>query len=92
VDAQGILHGALVLVATGDLAFGGRQNADGSLAYTGLDLPARGHVFAKTGTTVDDGVLVAQNLAGYIDAKNRRRLAFALFVNNAGPPESISDE
>lgn len=64
---------------------------DGSLATTGTDLPARGHVMAKTGTTLADGQLVAQNLAGYIDARDGRRLAFALFVNDAGPIENIAD-
>ena len=64
---------------------------DGSLAQSGLDLPARGHVFAKTGTTIADGALKAQNLAGYIDARSGRRLAFALFLNDAGPIQSISD-
>jgi D-alanyl-D-alanine carboxypeptidase/D-alanyl-D-alanine-endopeptidase (penicillin-binding protein 4) len=65
--------------------------ADGSLATAGLDLPARGHVFAKTGTTVENGELKAQNLAGYVDAKSGRQLAFALFVNDAGPLQSLSD-
>jgi hypothetical protein len=37
---------------------------DGSLAGSGLLLPAKGHVFAKTGTTVSDGALKAQVLAG----------------------------
>src|SRR5262249_33599498 len=60
---------------------------NGSLAHTGTDLPAKGHVFAKTGTTIADGALKAQNLAGYIEAKSGRRLAFALFVNDAGPLE-----
>jgi PBP4 family serine-type D-alanyl-D-alanine carboxypeptidase len=64
---------------------------DGSLAHSGSDLPAKGHVFAKTGTTIADGALKAQNLAGYIDARSGRRLAFALFVNDAGPIQSISD-
>jgi PBP4 family serine-type D-alanyl-D-alanine carboxypeptidase len=65
--------------------------ADGSLATTGVNLPARGHVFAKTGTTVEGRTLIAQNLAGYIDARSGRRLAFALFVNNAGTLEELSD-
>jgi PBP4 family serine-type D-alanyl-D-alanine carboxypeptidase len=65
--------------------------ADGSLAGTGLDLPAQGHVFAKTGTTITGGVLKAQNLAGYIQARSGRRLAFALFVNEAGRIERIED-
>lgn len=64
---------------------------DGSLASSGVNLPARGHVFAKTGTTILGGALKAQNLAGYIDAKSGRRLAFALFVNDAGPITAISD-
>ena len=58
---------------------------DGSLAQSGVSLPARGHVFAKTGTTLADGMLKAQNLAGYIDARSGRRVAFALYVNDAGP-------
>jgi D-alanyl-D-alanine carboxypeptidase/D-alanyl-D-alanine-endopeptidase (penicillin-binding protein 4) len=64
---------------------------DGSLATTGSELPAQGHVFAKTGTTVIDGALDAQVLAGYIDAQSGRRLAFALFVNHYGPITSIDD-
>jgi PBP4 family serine-type D-alanyl-D-alanine carboxypeptidase len=64
---------------------------DGSLAESGLDLPGKGHVFAKTGTTIADGALKAQNLAGYVEAKSGRRLAFALFLNDAGPIQSIAD-
>jgi PBP4 family serine-type D-alanyl-D-alanine carboxypeptidase len=64
---------------------------DGSLAETGRSLPARGHVFAKTGTTLEAGKLKAQALAGYIDAKSGRRLVFALYVNDAGPIEKIED-
>lgn len=71
---------------------------DGSLAHTGTTLPARGHVFAKTGTTIvptADGAsleLKAQNLAGYIDAKDGHRLAFALMVNNAGEIDDIEGD
>jgi PBP4 family serine-type D-alanyl-D-alanine carboxypeptidase len=64
---------------------------DGSLAGTGRSLPAKGHVFAKTGTTIDRGGLKAQVLAGYIDAKSGRHLAFALYVNDVGPIKSIAD-
>lgn len=64
---------------------------NGSLAHSGVTLPAKGHVFAKTGTTIDQTGLKAQNLAGYIEARNGRRLAFALFLNDAGPIEQISD-
>ncbi|HKU81992.1 MAG TPA: D-alanyl-D-alanine carboxypeptidase [Candidatus Tumulicola sp.] len=64
---------------------------DGSLAETGRSLPARGHVFAKTGTTVDRTGLKAQTLAGYIDARDGKHLAFALYVNDAGPIHGIAD-
>jgi PBP4 family serine-type D-alanyl-D-alanine carboxypeptidase len=64
---------------------------DGSLAHSGGSLPAKRHVFAKTGTTLADGKLKAQNLAGYIDAKSGRQLAFAVFLNDAGPIQRISD-
>jgi PBP4 family serine-type D-alanyl-D-alanine carboxypeptidase len=62
----------------------------GSMATTAVNLPAKGHVFTKPGTTVlpnPDGKtadLKAQNLAGYIEAKSGRRLAYVVMVNNAG--------
>ncbi len=37
VDAAGVLHGNLVLVASGDLTMGGRTNPDGSIAVTNFD-------------------------------------------------------
>jgi D-alanyl-D-alanine carboxypeptidase/D-alanyl-D-alanine-endopeptidase (penicillin-binding protein 4) len=70
---------------------------DGSLATTGADLPGAGHVFAKTGTTVEpgaDGVpqLKAQNLAGYIETKSGRTVAYALMVNDAGPLVNFAED
>lgn len=64
---------------------------DGSLAGTGRDLPAKGHVYGKTGTTVTDGGLVAQNLAGYVDGRNGHRIAYAVILNNYGAIKSIDD-
>ncbi len=64
---------------------------DGSLATSGTALPGKGHVFAKPGTTVTAGPdgqtleLKAQCLAGYIETKSGRKLAYALMVNDAGP-------
>jgi D-alanyl-D-alanine carboxypeptidase len=37
VDSAGVLHGNLVLVASGDLTMGGRTNPDGSIAITNFD-------------------------------------------------------
>jgi D-alanyl-D-alanine carboxypeptidase/D-alanyl-D-alanine-endopeptidase (penicillin-binding protein 4) len=64
---------------------------DGSLAEIGIGSPARGKVFAKTGTFLDDGKIKAQVLAGYIHALSGRHLAFALYVNDAGEIADIAD-
>lgn len=37
VDGGGVLHGNLVLVASGDLTMGGRTNPDGTIAISGYD-------------------------------------------------------
>jgi len=71
---------------------------DGSLATSGVDLPARGHVYAKTGTTValgDDGETIeleAQNLAGYIETESGRLVAYALMVNDVGALEDFEND
>jgi D-alanyl-D-alanine carboxypeptidase len=64
---------------------------DGSLATIGTDSPARGKVFAKTGTFLEQGTIRAQVLAGYIDALSGQRLAYALYVNDAGTIGNFSD-
>jgi D-alanyl-D-alanine carboxypeptidase/D-alanyl-D-alanine-endopeptidase (penicillin-binding protein 4) len=63
---------------------------DGSLADFGSNSPARGKVFAKTGTYLAAGKIGAQVLAGYIDARSGRKLAYALYVNNAGDAPDLS--
>ena len=62
---------------------------DGTLAHSiPPESPARGKVFAKTGTLVtgdllnDRGVLTAKGLAGYINASSGRKLVFAFYVSN----------
>ncbi len=67
---------------------------DGSLATVGQDLPAKGHVFAKPGTTIlSDGDAInlkAQNLAGYIQTAGGRTVAYALMVNDVGTIPAVS--
>jgi len=70
---------------------------DGSLATScSPDSPARGRVYAKTGTTGtydplnNRGILLAKSLAGYVDTKNGKRLVFAIYVNNV-PFENVDD-
>lgn len=56
---------------------------------------AKGKVRAKTGTFVEgtetDLNVKAQALAGYIEAKSGRRLAFTNAVNDVGPLSSIDE-
>jgi D-alanyl-D-alanine carboxypeptidase/D-alanyl-D-alanine-endopeptidase (penicillin-binding protein 4) len=62
---------------------------DGTLAKAvGNNSPARGKVFAKTGTLLWDNlggrghILTSKALAGYLTTAGGRELAIALFVNN----------
>ncbi|CAB3708226.1 D-alanyl-D-alanine carboxypeptidase/D-alanyl-D-alanine-endopeptidase [Paraburkholderia rhynchosiae] len=64
---------------------------DGSLAAVGKDVQGKEHIFVKSGATVANGQMVAMNMAGYIEARSGRRLAYALFVNNAGPVTALTD-
>jgi D-alanyl-D-alanine carboxypeptidase/D-alanyl-D-alanine-endopeptidase (penicillin-binding protein 4) len=70
---------------------------DGSLEGAGENLPGKGHVFAKTGTTVLPTAdpkyldLVAQNIAGYIETQSGRNVAFALILNDVGLIESVTE-
>lgn len=71
---------------------------DGSLTHTGTNLPAKGHVSAKAGTTVLPGAdgttieLKAQNLAGYITTRSGHQLAYALMVNDVGTITDIAGD
>ena len=61
---------------------------DGTLSQIATDSPAKGHVFAKTGTLFWDdalngrSILTSKALAGVTTAKSGRELAFAVFVND----------
>jgi len=69
---------------------------DGTLAEIGTDGPARGKVFAKTGTLIWYDVangrylLKSKALAGTMTTKSGRELHFALFVNNVPLPEGVT--
>lgn len=68
-----------------------KLGVDGSLASIGVDSPAKGKVYGKTGTMVVGGIYQAQVLAGYIDAKSGKRLAFAIVMNDIGPFTGLGD-
>jgi D-alanyl-D-alanine carboxypeptidase/D-alanyl-D-alanine-endopeptidase (penicillin-binding protein 4) len=69
---------------------------DGTLAKScAADCPAKGKVFAKTGTLVwdnllvDRGLLASKALAGYMTTAGGRKLAFAAFVNGVHVKDGI---
>jgi D-alanyl-D-alanine carboxypeptidase len=60
VDSAGVLHGNLILVASGDLTMGGRTNADGTIAVTDFD--------HNEANSLGNAVLTKPDpLAGYVD-------------------------
>ena len=60
IGKGGVLHGDLILVASGDLTMGGRTNPDGSIAVSNLD--------HNEANALGNAVLTAPNpLAGYIN-------------------------
>ncbi len=66
---------------------------DGTLAKIQVESAAAGHVFAKTGTFGSEDKLNARlmlngkGLAGYIQTKSGKTLAFAAYVNHVALPE-----
>jgi D-alanyl-D-alanine carboxypeptidase/D-alanyl-D-alanine-endopeptidase (penicillin-binding protein 4) len=69
---------------------------DGTLSQAMEDLPAAGHVHAKTGSYVvsnalNNGVmLLGKGLVGYVDAANGHKLIFAAYVNQV-PLHNMDD-
>ena len=60
VDSAGVLHGNLVVVASGDLTMGGRTNSDGTIALTQFD--------HNEADSLGNAVLTAPDpLAGYAE-------------------------
>jgi PBP4 family serine-type D-alanyl-D-alanine carboxypeptidase len=68
------------------------MGVDGTLYDVEVRSPARGKVFAKTGTwSARDAlnrrnIITAKGLAGYMTTKSGRRVAFCFYVNNLAVP------
>jgi D-alanyl-D-alanine carboxypeptidase/D-alanyl-D-alanine-endopeptidase (penicillin-binding protein 4) len=60
---------------------------DGTLVEIQVDSPAAGHIFAKTGTYATGnalsrgGIITGKGLAGFVETKDGRHLAFADYIN-----------
>jgi PBP4 family serine-type D-alanyl-D-alanine carboxypeptidase len=73
------------------------MGVDGTLAEIQTDAPARGKVFAKTGTGGGDdllngGNLVTKGLAGYLTTARGRHLAFAFYIGPFKGPHGEDTE
>ncbi len=74
------------------------MGVDGTLASIQTHSPARGKVFAKTGTDGNDdyltgGGVVEKALAGYVTTKQGRHIAFAFFISAMkGPHDEDTGE
>jgi PBP4 family serine-type D-alanyl-D-alanine carboxypeptidase len=67
------------------------MGVDGTLVSIQKQSPARGKVFAKTGTDgstnyLNDGGIVEKGLAGYITTKGGRHVAFAFYIGAMNGP------
>ncbi|MET1073563.1 MAG: D-alanyl-D-alanine carboxypeptidase, partial [Umezawaea sp.] len=66
---------------------------DGTIGGDEKDSPARGRVFAKTGTVAGGDLanqrvtVQAETLVGFADAADGRQLAFAVYVGDLGVPD-----
>jgi PBP4 family serine-type D-alanyl-D-alanine carboxypeptidase len=74
------------------------MGVDGTLAKIQRASPARGKVFAKTGTDdstnyLDEGGVVEKGLAGYITTRGGRHVAFAFYIGAMkGPKDEDTGE
>lgn len=74
------------------------MGVDGTLVHIQTKSPARGKVFAKTGTDgstnfLTDGGVIEKGLAGYITTRNGRHVAFAFYIGAMpGPHDEDTGE
>jgi PBP4 family serine-type D-alanyl-D-alanine carboxypeptidase len=70
------------------------MGVDGTLFNIQNDSPAKGKVFAKTGSwgsenRLDDDGLVTKGLAGYVTTSHGRHVAFAFYINRMAGKSSV---
>jgi len=81
VDAAGLLHGDLILVASGDLTIGGRTNADGQIAFKDSD-----HTYANGNETAEvtepDPLAGLNDLARQVAAAGVKRVSGNVLIDD----------
>ena len=81
VDAAGELKGDLILIASGDLAMGGRTNADGSFAITDLD-HGDSNALGSATITAPDPLAGYDALARQVAASGVRRVSGEVIIDD----------
>ena len=83
VDATGKLKGDLILVASGDLTFGGRTDADGRIPFTEVDHLAAGRDGAMSAVLTEQDPLAGINsLARQVAASGIKRVAGEVIIDD----------
>ena len=81
VDAAGTLNGNLVLVASGDLAMGGRTNPDGTLAFSNFD-HNEANALGSAVLTAPDPLAGYDALAAQVAAAGIRRVTGEVVIDD----------
>ena len=80
VDAAGSLDGDLILVASGDLTMGGRDTADGRIAFTSID-HAEANLIPGATLTPEDPLAGLNELARQVAAAGIRRVRGTVLID-----------
>lgn len=81
VDAAGVLHGDLIVVASGDLAMGGRTNPDGSFALTNED-HNEANALGNATLTAPDPLAGFDRLATQVAASGIRQITGEVIIDD----------
>jgi serine-type D-Ala-D-Ala carboxypeptidase/endopeptidase (penicillin-binding protein 4) len=91
VDPQGLLQGDLILVAGGDLTMGGRDTADGRIAFTSLD-HGEANILPGVTLTPQDPLAGLDELAREVAAAGIRRVGGNVLIDPRLFPETPKDD
>lgn len=81
VDSSGVLHGDLILVASGDLTMGGRTTPDGRIAFTNVD-HGDANALGNATLTEEDPLAGLDNLSEQISASGIKRVLGDVIVDD----------